>query len=216
MGRVGKKYRKAQEAVGDRPQYPLTEAVDVVARNAFAKFDETVEVALRLGVNPKHADQMVRGTVALPAGTGKDVRVAVFAEGDEAQAEGTIYVGGMYCAACSWLIETSMARVAGIESADINPVTHRLRVRWLRDKVGLGGILATLANLGYDPQPLAPESAARPELLEQRPGAGVSVRLEDRDRSCPEALARRRQRRHDLGAFTRDHLLHRPLAELVT
>jgi Cu2+-exporting ATPase len=91
-----------------------------------------------------------------------------FAEGDDAQAEGTIYVGGMYCAACSWLIETSMARVAGIESADINPVTHRLRVRWLRDKVGLGGILATLANLGYDPQPLAPESAARPELLEQR------------------------------------------------
>ena len=91
-----------------------------------------------------------------------------FAEGTDDEAEATIYVGGMYCAACSWLIETSMARVAGIESADINPVTHRLRVRWLRDKVGLGSILATLANLGYDPQPLAPESAARPELLEQR------------------------------------------------
>jgi Cu2+-exporting ATPase len=91
-----------------------------------------------------------------------------FAEGNDDEAEATIYVGGMYCAACSWLIETSMARVAGIESADINPVTHRLRVRWLRDRVGLGGILATLANLGYDPQPLAPESAARPELLEQR------------------------------------------------
>jgi Cu2+-exporting ATPase len=91
-----------------------------------------------------------------------------FAEGNDDQAEATIYVGGMYCAACSWLIETSMARVAGIASADINPVTHRLRVKWSRDQVGLGGILATLANLGYDPQPLAPESAARPELLEQR------------------------------------------------
>ena len=91
-----------------------------------------------------------------------------FAEGSDSEAEATIYVGGMYCAACSWLIETSMARVDGVESADVNPVTHRLRVRWLRDDVGLGGILATLANLGYDPQPLAPESAARPELLEQR------------------------------------------------
>lgn len=97
-----------------------------------------------------------------------DDMVAAFAEGDDAEAEATIYVGGMYCAACSWLIETSMARVTGIESADINPVTHRLRVKWLRNKVGLGGILSTLANLGYDPQPLAPESAARPELLEQR------------------------------------------------
>lgn len=97
-----------------------------------------------------------------------DDMVAAFAEGDDAEAEATIYVGGMYCSACSWLIETSMARVPGIESADINPVTHRLRVKWLRDKVGLGGILSTLANLGYDPQPLAPESAARPELLEQR------------------------------------------------
>ncbi len=93
---------------------------------------------------------------------------AAFAEGNDEEAEATVYVGGMYCAACSWLIETSMARVTGVESADINPVTHRLRVRWLRDEVGLGGILATLANLGYDPQPLAPESAARPELLEQR------------------------------------------------
>lgn len=97
-----------------------------------------------------------------------DDMIAAFAEGDDTEAEATVYVGGMYCAACSWLIETSMARVSGVESADINPVTHRLRVKWLRDEVGLGGILSTLANLGYDPQPLAPETAARPELLEQR------------------------------------------------
>jgi len=94
--------------------------------------------------------------------------LAAFAESGDGTAEATIYVGGMYCAACSWLIETTMARVTGMVSADINPVTHRLRVSWNIDDIGLGGILATLANLGYDPQPLAPESAARPELLEQR------------------------------------------------
>jgi Cu2+-exporting ATPase len=91
-----------------------------------------------------------------------------FAESSDGTAEATIYAGGMYCSACSWLIETTMARIPGIVSADINPVTHRLRVRWNIADVGLGGILATLANLGYDPQPLAPESAAQPELLEQR------------------------------------------------
>ena len=94
--------------------------------------------------------------------------LAAFAESSDGIAEATIYAGGMYCSACSWLIETTMARTPGIVSADINPVTHRLRVRWHTADVGLGGILATLANLGYDPQPLAPESAARPELLEQR------------------------------------------------
>ena len=94
--------------------------------------------------------------------------LAAFAESSDGTAEATIYVGGMYCAACSWLIETTMARVPGVLSADINPVTHRLRASWHTDEIGLGGILATLANLGYDPQPLAPESAARPELLEQR------------------------------------------------
>lgn len=94
--------------------------------------------------------------------------LGAFAAVRDGKAEATVYVGGMYCAACSWLIETSMARLAGVDSADINPVTHRLRVTWATDRVGLGGILATLAGLGYEPQPLAPESGARPELLEQR------------------------------------------------
>ena len=98
MGRVGKKFKKAQEAVGEKPQYPLTEAIDVVTRAAFANFDETVEVALRLGVNPKHADQMVRGTVILPHGLGgKSKRVLVIATGDkatEAQEAGADHVGG--------------------------------------------------------------------------------------------------------------------------
>ena len=98
MGRVGKKYRKAREAVAAKPTYPLPEAVAVVARSAFAKFDETVEVAVRLGVDPKHADQMVRGTVVLPHGLGgKSKRVLVIASGEklkEAQDAGADYVGG--------------------------------------------------------------------------------------------------------------------------
>ncbi len=98
MGRVGKKYRKAREAVAVKPLYPLPEAVATVAKSAFAKFDETVEVALRLGVDPKHADQMVRGTVVLPHGLGgKAKRVLVIASGEklrEAQEAGADFVGG--------------------------------------------------------------------------------------------------------------------------
>ena len=96
MGRVGKKFTKAQEAV-TKPHYPLPEAVATVAKAAFAKFDETVEVALRLGVDPKHADQMVRGTVILPHGLGgKSKSVLVVASGEklkEAQDAGADFVG---------------------------------------------------------------------------------------------------------------------------
>ena len=98
MGRVGKKYRKAKEVVAAKPTYPLPEAVAAVAKNAFAKFDETVEVAMRLGVDPKHADQMVRGTVVLPHGLGgKSKKVLVIASGEklkEAQDAGADHVGG--------------------------------------------------------------------------------------------------------------------------
>jgi len=98
----------------------------------------------------------------------RDDMIDAFAETSDSEAEATIYVGGMYCAACSWLIESTLASLPGTESADVSPVTHRLRVRWNRDDTGLGRILATLAGLGYEPQPLAPESAARPEIAEQR------------------------------------------------
>jgi large subunit ribosomal protein L1 len=98
MGRIGKKYRKAKEVVAAKPTYPLPEAVAAVAKNAFAKFDETVELAMRLGVDPKHADQMVRGTVVLPHGLGgKSKKVLVIASGEklkEAQAAGADHVGG--------------------------------------------------------------------------------------------------------------------------
>jgi large subunit ribosomal protein L1 len=98
MARVGKKYSKAREVVAKKPSYPLPEAVATVATNAFAKFDETVEVAMRLGVDPKHADQMVRGTVILPHGLGgKAKKVLVVASGEklkEAQDAGADFVGG--------------------------------------------------------------------------------------------------------------------------
>ena len=80
----GKKFAAARKAVPDRP-HTIEEAVPLMQKVKFAKFDETVELALRLGVDPKHADQMVRGTVVLPHGTGKIVRVAVFAQGEKAQ-----------------------------------------------------------------------------------------------------------------------------------
>ena len=96
--RRGKKYKKARELAAAKPLYALPEAVVTVAKSAFAKFDETVEVAMRLGVDPKHADQMVRGTVILPHGLGgKSKRVLVIASGEklkEAQEAGADYVGG--------------------------------------------------------------------------------------------------------------------------
>src|SRR3989304_5725083 len=82
MRKAGKKYTASAKLV-DKPAYPLSEAMPVVKKAAFAKFDETVEVAMRLGVDPKHADQMVRGTVVLPHGLGKTKRVIVIASGDK-------------------------------------------------------------------------------------------------------------------------------------
>jgi large subunit ribosomal protein L1 len=80
-----KKYRSFREKIDREKRYSLAEAVQLLQNNKVAKFDESVEVAVRLGVNPRHADQMVRGTVALPNGTGKSVRVAVFAQGEKAE-----------------------------------------------------------------------------------------------------------------------------------
>jgi large subunit ribosomal protein L1 len=92
----GKKYAAASAKVEKRP-YKLREAMELLKEVSFAKFDETVEIALRLGVDPRHADQMVRGTVVLPHGTGKTMRVLVFASGEkvkEAEDAGADHVGG--------------------------------------------------------------------------------------------------------------------------
>jgi large subunit ribosomal protein L1 len=96
MAKVAKRVRAAREAVRGKANLPLEEAVALIKANATAKFDETIEVAMNLGVDPRHADQMVRGVVSLPNGTGKTVRVAVFARGakaDEAREAGADIVG---------------------------------------------------------------------------------------------------------------------------
>ena len=96
MKKSGKNITKARQAVENRP-YPMQEAVPLLQKVKFAKFDETVEITMRLGVDPKHADQMVRGTVVLPHGLGKSKKVLVIATGDkikEAEAAGADFVGG--------------------------------------------------------------------------------------------------------------------------
>ena len=85
MPKLAKRTRAARQAFDGKANLPLSEAVALVKANATAKFDETIEIALNLGVDPRHADQMVRGTVNLPNGTGKTVRVAVFARGEKAE-----------------------------------------------------------------------------------------------------------------------------------
>lgn len=85
MAREGKRIKAVKATVEAGKAYSLTEAVSLVKGNAKSKFDETVEVALNLGVDPKHADQMVRGVVAMPNGIGKTLRVAVFAKGPKAE-----------------------------------------------------------------------------------------------------------------------------------
>src|SRR5262252_7972337 len=96
MSTIGKRLKKAREGVDREKLYPLPEAIKMVKERAKSKFDETIEVAINLGVDPRHADQMVRGVVMLPNGTGRSQRVAVFARGakaDEARAAGADVVG---------------------------------------------------------------------------------------------------------------------------
>jgi large subunit ribosomal protein L1 len=127
MAKLGKRTRAAREAFAGKDNVTVEEAVALVKGNANAKFDETVEIAVCLGVDPRHADQMVRGVVGLPNGTGKAVRVAVFARGpkaEEAQAAGADIVGA----------EDLMETVQGgtidfdrcIATPDMMPVVGRL------------------------------------------------------------------------------------------
>ena len=96
MSKHGKRYTKAREGIDRDKAYPLTEAVKLVKQGAKAKFDETIEVAMNLGVDPRHADQMVRGVCQLPHGSGRKLRVGVFAKGakaEEAKKAGADVVG---------------------------------------------------------------------------------------------------------------------------
>jgi len=79
MGKIGKRVTAARAAFAGKEDITIEEAVELIKANASAKFDESVDISMNLGVDPRHADQMVRGTVTLPNGTGKSVRVAVFA-----------------------------------------------------------------------------------------------------------------------------------------
>ena len=127
MAKTAKRVRAIKENIAGKSRLPLEEAVALVKSNATAKFDETIEIALNLGVDPRHADQMVRGAVTLPNGTGKDVRVAVFARGpkaEEAREAGADVVGA----------EDLMETVQGgtidfdkcIATPDMMPVVGRL------------------------------------------------------------------------------------------
>tara|TARA_B110000879_G_scaffold184200_1_gene243638 strand:+ start:23 stop:721 length:699 start_codon:yes stop_codon:yes gene_type:complete len=96
MAKLGKRTRSAREAFVGKADLTVEEAVALIKGNSNTKFDETIEIAMNLGIDPRHADQMVRGVIGLPNGTGKDVRVAVFARGpkaEEAQAAGADIVG---------------------------------------------------------------------------------------------------------------------------
>ncbi len=127
MSTHGKRVTKAREGIDPAKSYPLDEAVKLVKERAKAKFDETIEIAMNLGVDPRHADQMVRGVVSLPNGTGRSLRVAVFARGakaDEARAAGADVVGA----------EDLVERVQGgnidfdrcIATPDLMPLVGRL------------------------------------------------------------------------------------------
>jgi large subunit ribosomal protein L1 len=127
MAGKGKRLRAAEAKIDRTRAYPLADAVALVKQGASAKFDETVEVALNLGVDPRHADQMVRGTVDLPHGTGKSVRIAVFAKGDkaaEAKAAGADVVGAEDLAAAIQNGEINFDRC--IATPDMMPVVGRL------------------------------------------------------------------------------------------
>jgi large subunit ribosomal protein L1 len=123
----GKKYANAVKTFDRDAQFAPVEALALVKKMASAKFDETVELAVRLGVDPRKADQMVRGTVALPSGTGKDVRVAVFAAGeaaDAARAAGAEFVGAddLYAEVEKGMMDFDIA----IATPDMMPLVGRL------------------------------------------------------------------------------------------
>ena len=127
MAKIGKRFKAAREGLNHEELYELSEAVKMVKARATAKFDETVEVAINLGVDPRHADQMVRGVVSLPNGTGKSIRVAVFAKdakADEAKAAGADIVGSDDLAADILAGKINFDRC--IATPDMMPVVGRL------------------------------------------------------------------------------------------
>ena len=127
MAKLSKKQKGYAADIDRSRDYSLAEAAEIIKTGATAKFDETIEIAINLGVDPRHADQMVRGAVAMPNGTGKDVRVAVFArdaKADEAKAAGAEFVGAEDLAEAIQNGESGFDRV--IASPDMMGVVGRL------------------------------------------------------------------------------------------
>jgi large subunit ribosomal protein L1 len=155
MAKLTKRAKAAAESVDRNKQYGLEEAVALIKANASAKFDETVEIAMNLGVDPRHADQMVRGVVSLPNGTGKSVRVAVFArdeKAEEAKSAGAEIVGAEELAEDIQKGEMNFDRV--IATPDMMAVVGRLGKvlgpRGLMPNPKLGTVTADVAQAVKD------------------------------------------------------------------
>jgi large subunit ribosomal protein L1 len=167
MPKHGKRYRALAEQVDREKLYEIDEAVGLLKQVANAKFDETIEVHLRLGIDPRHADQQVRSTAALPHGSGKVVRVLVFAEGDAAriaQAAGADYVGS----------DELIAQIqGGWLEFDVSLATPDI----MRKVSGLGRILG---RRGLMPNPksgtLVPRAEDLPRVIQEVKGGRVEFR----------------------------------------
>jgi large subunit ribosomal protein L1 len=151
MAKSGKRLRALRAKIDPEKAYPLDAAISLLKESATARFDESIEVALNLGVDPRHADQMVRGTADLPHGTGKSVRIAVFAKGDkaeEARAAGADLVGAEDLAQAIQNGELNFDRC--IATPDMMPVVGRLgRIlgpRGLMPNPKLGTVTANVAQ----------------------------------------------------------------------
>jgi len=130
---TGKRYKKIIEGLDRNKTYTVEEAVKLIKSKAVAKFDETIEISMNLGVDPKHADQMVRGVVSLPSGTGRSLRVAVFAKGakaEEAKKAGADLVGAEDLAAEVQAGKIDFDRC--IATPDMMGVVGRLGKFWAR------------------------------------------------------------------------------------
>jgi large subunit ribosomal protein L1 len=195
MATHGKKFQAAVGRVDRTREYPVSEAVQLVKGASFAKFDETVDVAVRLGVDPRHADQVVRGTVVLPHGTGKSVKVLVIAQGEkvrEAEAAGADFVGMEYIQRikdgwidCDVIVATpdvmgqlgQLGRVLGPRGLMPNPKAGTVTVdvaRAVREiKAGkiefrvdkTGNVHAPIGKVSFQPQQLADNVQAFMETI---------------------------------------------------
>lgn len=169
MGKRGKRFDAARSLVDSTSRYSLDEGLELIPKTATAKFDESVDIAVRLGVNPRQADQMVRGAVSLPFGTGKEVRVLVFAEGEAAKAAeeaGADFVG-------------SDDLINKIQAEGWVEFDKAISVRSLMAKVGRLG--KVLGPRGLMPNPksgsvVGPEEIAR--VVREVKGGRVDFRVE--------------------------------------